>query len=80
MRTITVDEARAELSKVLDEVEAGAEVVIARDHKPVARLVPMAGSGARQRPKVGTLRGAPFSIPDAAFAALTPDELKEWGL
>lgn len=80
MRTITVDEARAELPQVLAEVEAGAEVVIARDHKPVARIVPMAGIGARNRPKVGTLRGAPFPIPDAALVPLTPDELKEWGL
>jgi prevent-host-death family protein len=80
MRTITVDEARAELPRVLEEVEAGAEVLIARGEKPVARLVPITGVTSQRRPKVGTLRGAPFQIPDAAFAALSPDELKEWGL
>ncbi len=33
MRTITVDEAQSELPQVLDEVEAGAEVIIARGEK-----------------------------------------------
>lgn len=77
MRTITVDEAQSELPQVLDEVEAGAEVIIARGEKPIARLVRIADSPGR-RPKVGQLRGAPFQIPDAALAPLTPDELKEW--
>ena len=80
MRTITVDEARAEFPQVLREVEAGGEVIIARDEKPIARLVPVTASPTHRRPKVGELRSAPFSIPDEAFAPLTPDELKEWGL
>ena len=80
MRTITVDEARAELPQLLREVEAGGEVIIARDEKPIARLVPIATVPPPRRPKVGELRGAPFSIPDEAIAPLTPDELQEWGL
>ena len=79
MRTITVDEAQSELQQVLDEVEAGAEVIIARGEKPIARLVRIADTSGR-RPKVGQLRGAPFQIPDSALAPLTSDELKEWGL
>ena len=80
MRTITIEEARTELPQVLAEVEAGAEVIIARGEKPIARLVRIADSPDRRRPKVGELRGAPFQIPDAAFAPLTDNELKEWGL
>lgn len=80
MRTITVDEARAELSQVLLEVEAGGEVIIARGKKPIARLIPIGDTPRPRRPKVGQLRGALFSIPDQAFAPLTTDELKEWGL
>ena len=79
MRTITVDEAQSELRQVLVEVEAGAEVIIARGKKPIARLVRIADSPTL-RPKVGQLRGAPFQIPDVAVAALNSDELKEWGL
>ena len=75
MRTISVDEARAEWPQVLLEVEAGGEVIIARDEKPIARLVPIAIVSPPRRPKVGELRSAPCSIPNEAFAPLTPDEL-----
>ncbi|MCU0887874.1 MAG: type II toxin-antitoxin system prevent-host-death family antitoxin [Rubritepida sp.] len=47
--------AKAHLSRLLDEVEAGGEVVITRRGKPVARLVPYAA--AERRPK-GIVLGA----------------------
>ncbi len=37
--TVNVHEAKTQLSKLLAEVEAGDDVVIARRGKPVARLV-----------------------------------------
>lgn len=40
MSFIDVNETKTNLSCLLAKVEAGAEVVIARDGKPVARLVP----------------------------------------
>lgn len=46
MDTINVYEAKTQLSRLLERVEAGEEVVIARAGKPVARLVPLA-----QRPR-----------------------------
>ena len=63
---------------MLLEVEAGGEVIIARNEKPIARLVPVVISPPRNRPKVGEILGQPFSIPDEAFAPLTPDELQKW--
>ncbi|WP_235911988.1 type II toxin-antitoxin system Phd/YefM family antitoxin [Mesorhizobium xinjiangense] len=36
---VNVHKAKTELSRLLTEVEAGAEIVIARNNKPVARLV-----------------------------------------
>lgn len=80
MRTISEFEASAEFPKLLQEVEAGEEVVIARDNKPIARLVRVKSEIGRRRPQVGELRGEPFRIPAAAFAPLTDAELKEWGL
>jgi len=80
MRTITIDQACVELPQVLDEVEAGAEVIIARGEKPIARLLRIADSPVQRRPKVGELLGAPFQIPDEALAPLADNELKEWGL
>ncbi len=39
MTTVNVREAKTNLSKLLAQVEAGEEVVIARNGRPVARLV-----------------------------------------
>ena len=37
-------EAKTTLSKLVERAEAGEEIVIARNGKPVARLVPVAGT------------------------------------
>ncbi|MEJ2206856.1 MAG: type II toxin-antitoxin system prevent-host-death family antitoxin [Gemmatimonadota bacterium] len=41
MRMVNVHKAKTELSKLLEAVEAGEDVVIARAGVPVARLVPV---------------------------------------
>jgi prevent-host-death family protein len=40
MSTLTVEEAQAQLPRLLDELAAGGEVVITRGGKPVGRLLP----------------------------------------
>lgn len=40
MRTVTIREAQHNLSKILQEVEAGATVQITRRRTPLARLIP----------------------------------------
>ena len=40
MRQVNVHEAKTHLSKLLEQVEHGEEIVIARNGKPIARLVP----------------------------------------
>lgn len=45
MNTVTLAEAKAHLSQLLDQVEAGEEVVITRRGQPVARITPI------ERPK-----------------------------
>jgi prevent-host-death family protein len=40
-KQVNVYEAKTQLSKLLEQVEAGEEIVIARHGKPVARLVPL---------------------------------------
>jgi prevent-host-death family protein len=40
MRLVTMHEAKSQLSKLVDEVHSGEEVVIAKSGKPVARLIP----------------------------------------
>jgi prevent-host-death family protein len=40
MTTVTIHAAKTQLSKLIEQVERGEEVVIARGKEPVARLVP----------------------------------------
>lgn len=40
MHPINIHEAKTQLSKLIEAVEAGEEIVIARAGKPVAKLVP----------------------------------------
>lgn len=73
---MNVAEAKAKLSQLLAAVDAGEDVVIARDGVPAARLVPMAVADVR----LGLLEGvvSPDSVPDF-FEPMTKDELAEWG-
>jgi prevent-host-death family protein len=47
-RTVDVHEAKTHLSRLLEAVERGEDVVIARAGKPVARLVPARSPGTRR--------------------------------
>lgn len=49
VRTVNVHEAKTHLSRLLEAVENGEDIVIARAGRPVARLVPAAAAG---RPRV----------------------------
>ena len=80
MLTITTQEAESGISRYLAAVESGEEVLISRDKIPVAKLVPVEHPARPQRPKVGEILGEPFEFPASAFAPLTDEELKEWGL
>ncbi len=69
---MNVQEAKTRLSQILVQAEQGEDVVIARDGKPVARLVPV--QAVPERP-VGFVSG---SVPDAFFQPLPADELDLW--
>ena len=49
MRQVNVHEAKTELSRLLEQVEAGERVVIARAGQPVAVLVPYKAAVRRRR-------------------------------
>ncbi len=53
--TVNVHEAKTHLSRLLERVEQGEEVVIARSGRPVARLVPLGNASGRRVP--GAWRG-----------------------
>jgi prevent-host-death family protein len=47
---VNVHEAKTHLSKLLERVEAGEEIIVARAGRPVARLVPHRHTGGRRQP------------------------------
>jgi prevent-host-death family protein len=65
MKLVNVYEARGQFSKLLDEAEAGEEIVIARNGTPVVRLVPVRPP---QR-KLGRWRGQASDVSDEEWAA-----------
>jgi len=67
---VNVHEAKTHLSRLLERVIAGEEIIIARAGKPVAKLVPIAPTGA---PVFGVDRGR-FEVPDD-FDAPLPDDI-----
>ena len=58
METVNVHEAKTHLSRLLAQVEAGEEVIIARNGKPVARLAAIQKRG---KPQFGSWKGRIFS-------------------
>ena len=59
---MNVYEAKTQLSKLLQQVEAGDEIVIARHGKPIARLVPLQRTATPRQ--LGSLRGKIWIAPD----------------
>ena len=74
MVVVNVHQAKTQLSRLLAQVEAGEEVVIARRGEPVVRLVACKSPGKRQ-PDV--LKGK-VVIPDSFFEPLPEEELRAW--
>ncbi len=74
MPTVTIEDAQAHLKELIEQLHPGEEIVITRDHKPVARLI---GEGAPQRPprKLGTMKGSVLHMAPDFDAPL--EELKE---
>jgi prevent-host-death family protein len=71
MIEVNVYAAKTQLSKLLDRAERGEEIVITRNGRPVAKLVP-ARASAKPR-KLGKLKGKIKISPD--FDAPLPDDL-----
>ena len=76
MTTYTVHEAKTNLSKLLAEMEAGGEVIIARGDTPVARLVPAVAKQTADR-VFGKYTGQ-FTVGPEFFEPMSEEELSEW--
>jgi prevent-host-death family protein len=65
-------EAKTKLSKLVEAVESGkeGEIILARNGKPVARIVPLAKPAADTSKRLG--------IAEGEFGDLSPETLAEW--
>ncbi len=72
MTIVNTHEAKTHLSRLLEEVSAGKEVIIANAGKPIAKLVAISGPPPRTP---GLLKG---KLSSAFFEPLPEDELKAW--
>jgi prevent-host-death family protein len=75
MPTVTVHDAKTNLSKLLARVEAGEEIIIARGKTPIARLTPIHPPSTARR--FGAMKGI-ISVGPEFFEPMTATELAEW--
>ena len=75
MKTVNVQTAKAQLSRLLEQVRLGEEILITRGDQPVARLVPVEPVCVERRfgayPELGC-------VTDAFFEPLPDEELDGW--
>jgi len=75
MKVVTIHAAKTHLSRLIEEVTSGEEVVIARGKEPVARLVPIK---AEKKGRVfGAMRGR-AKVDRRFFEPLPDEEVEAW--
>ena len=72
MQTVNIHEAKTHLSRLLERVAGGEEIVIAKAGKAIARLMPL--EAAPQKRELGLLKGK-LNVPDDFDKPLTEDDL-----
>lgn len=72
MTIVNIQEAKAQLSQLLDRVLSGEEILIAKAGKPVVRLLPVN----ERVPRVPGI--AEGKVTEAFFEPLPEEELKAW--
>lgn len=70
---VDVQDAEAQWSRLLERVEAGEEIILARGGRPIARLAPLHPIRGRKFGFVG------YELPGSFFEELSDDELDRWG-
>jgi antitoxin (DNA-binding transcriptional repressor) of toxin-antitoxin stability system len=75
METITIHKAKTQLSRLIEKVCRGEEIIIARGKQPVAKLVALEGNRGKRKP--GAWKGK-IQIGPEFFDPLPPEELEGW--
>ena len=74
---MNIHDAKTNLSRYLEEVEKGEQVVICRRNEPIAEVRGIAQ--ARKEPRPIGLAAGEFEVPDEFFEPLPDDVLKAFG-
>ncbi len=75
MTSVTINEAKKQLSQLIDRAERGEEVIITRDNKPIAHLV--AYLQGRPRARLWLDEGKAW-LDESFWEPLPEEELKLW--
>ena len=75
MKTVTIHEAKTNLSRLIERACRGEEVIIARGPDPVVRLVPIGGRKGRRT--LGILKGK-LEVGREFLEPLPAEELERW--
>jgi prevent-host-death family protein len=73
-KIVNMHEAKSNLSRLVEEAEAGEDIVLARAGKPVVRLVPVRATKRRQ---LGCWRGK-VTMSEDFDAPLSSEHLADW--
>ena len=75
MRTVELDEAQQDLARVVESAAKGEVLVIARNGKPMAKVVPLDTPQTREVKRIGFLKGQ-IKVTDD-FDTMFQDEIEE---
>jgi prevent-host-death family protein len=73
-----IHDAKTNLSKIIDRVEHGEEIIISRAGRPVAKVIPLPGSV--RRTGRGSLRGKLVLAPDWDSAEVNESIAADFGM
>ena len=73
-KVVNVHQAKTQLSRLLERVRAGEEIILAKNGQPYARLVPLENPKKR---KLGAMKGL-GKVDEAFFEPLPEEELEAW--
>jgi prevent-host-death family protein len=75
MKTIKIHQAKTNLSRLIERVCQGEEIIIARGSHPVARLSGLSAAKGKRKP--GSLKGK-LQVGPEFFDPLPQEELRHW--
>ena len=81
MKQVNLYEAKTQLSALVDEAKAGAEIVIAKNGKPACRLMPLEPAAEPAKPRrFGFWAKYDWEVPENVMELLQtdPEEIELW--